>query len=173
MQSEEQTEVGATVGQGDPIMAALESKKQALYEHAIALVDEWWGEYLREKKTRQKSDRGYLGLRVRQFEATLSIEYFRSVFKKGSGAGESKPMLKTIPRGSKLTYTEARLRKEGARPWEIELVMAWEPTFEQLRKESLCIGKLFRYARDLDRIQQARESGAAGTAVSGLPQGLA
>jgi hypothetical protein len=172
MQSEAQTVVGATVGQDIELMTVLEMRKQALYEHALALVDEWWGEYLAEKKTRQKSDRGYLGLRVRQFEATLAIEYFRSVFRKGSGPG-GKPMLKTIPRGSRLTYTEARLRKEGARPWEIDLVMAWEPTFEQLRKESLCIGKLFRYARDLERLKEARESGAAETAVPGSPQGLA
>jgi hypothetical protein len=170
MQSEVTTEVGSTVWQDIELMTVLESRKQALYEYALALVDEWWGEYLAEKKTRQKSDRGYLGLRVRQFEATLSIEYFRSVFKKGSGAGGSKPMLRTIPRGSRLTYTEARLRKEGARPWEIELVMAWEPTFEVVRKESLCIGKLFRYARDLERIQQAREGGVA---VPASPQGLA
>lgn len=42
MQREMQTEVGVALGQGNPIMAALQARRQELYGHAIALVDEWW-----------------------------------------------------------------------------------------------------------------------------------
>lgn len=163
MQGERLDGLGIAVEQGGPIMAALEARKQELYEVAIGLVDDWWGEYLQQKKSKPVSERGYLGLRVRQYQSTLAIEYFRSVFFKRAGEAAAKPGFRTIPRGSKLTYTEARLRKERALPWEIELVMEWEPTFELVRRESLILGKLFRYARDIEKTRQALESAAAET----------
>lgn len=130
-------------------------KRQKLLEMALSLVDDWWVEYQQVRDSQGEGTKGYLGVRVREYQVAVGIEYFVTVFRKNQ-AGEVSKSFRTIPRGSKLQYTNTTLKRARAKPWEIELAMKWEPRFEQIRKEGLALAKIARSVRDYEKDFQAR-----------------
>lgn len=146
----------------------IQYKRAKLLEVALSLVDDWWIEYQQARDSQGEGTKGYLGVRVREYQVAVGIEYFVTVFRKNQ-AGEISKTFRTIPRGSKLQYTNTTLKRARAKPWEIELAMKWEPRFEQIRKESLGLAKIARSVRDYEKDVQARMKViAAGRSGSGV-----
>lgn len=133
----------------------IQYKRQKLLEEALSLVDDWWVEYTKARDSQGAETKGYLGVRVREYQVAIGIEYFITVFRKSQDGGTNKTF-RTIPRGGRLKYTEARLKRERAKPWEVELAMKWEPRFEKIRKEGLTLAKLARIAREYEKDYQDR-----------------
>ena len=132
-----------------------------LKNEAEALADIFWSKHheIREDKKRI-ADRGHWGVRVRDRQESLSIEWFWNFFYKDK-KGACKVTANSVPKGPKSQYPFIRFQKRITKSWEYEIIHELEPKFAIIREKARALGKLKRaysyYNRAINKIniQQA------------------
>ena len=70
----------------DEILELLDEEKEALYEEAREIAQEFWAEHFEHRrKSKRLSDRGVYGIRVKKRATGVSVLWFKGQFVKRGG----------------------------------------------------------------------------------------
>ena len=106
----------------------------SLKEQARELLMSFWLEHVNENKKHNVSDKSVLGCRMRTKGDGIYLEWFFNRWVKLT-SGKNKPFSTYLKRGKGMSYSSAVLLKH-ARSWEVELVLATEAGFAQVRRQN-------------------------------------
>ena len=122
-------------------IAAINRELARLAEEAQSIADRYWAWSKTENDRRPKTERFYVGCRVRwrndNGHPTVAIAWFRNrANTKAERGPEDRPFFsEEIKKGRGPSYTDAALRKH-LKGWAVERVLATEKEFADIRRRA-------------------------------------
>jgi hypothetical protein len=119
----------------------------ALRAEAEAIIADYYGKVLPEGKSHPKSERGRVGVRVRDqrgaraTQGSFTIEWVEYFYVNRNPSSGSRAFTRYLPRGKTDRYPRSAFNRL-AKPWQLKLIHATEDRLAQIRTLARSIGKV-------------------------------